>query len=129
MKKKIKLTPKEEKLMDIFWTENRVLTCLDLKEQCADEGWCEENILNVLRNLKNKGLIEVCGFIQRQTSLARCFQPKMTRAEYAAKVAVDLGIDEKTLGDTAAALVKSFYGDEEVISRLEGIIEELKNRQ
>ena len=128
-KKKFVLTPNEELLMNVFWNNSRPLTSVDLTKLCEPQGWNQEHILNMLRSIKNKGLIEVCGAVQYGKQYARSFQASLSREEYAAKLAVSVGIGEKNLAKTAVALVKNVCGTEDAIDRLEQIIKDLREEK
>ena len=83
MKKPFVLTPSEEDLMNIFWVENRPLTSVELTELSKDHGWNQEYILNMLRSIKKKGMVEVCGTVQYNKQYARSFCYCVSRAAYA----------------------------------------------
>ena len=103
MKKPFVLTPSEEDLMNIFWVENRPLTSVELTELSKDHGWNQEYILNMLRSIKKKGMVEVCGTVQYNKQYARSFCYCVSRAAYAAKLAASVGIDRAALAETIDA--------------------------
>lgn len=125
MKKPFVLTPSEEELMYIFWAENRPLTSVDLEELSGNHGWNQEYILNMLRSVKKKGILEVCGTVQYGKQYARSFCCTVSRAEYAAMLATSVGIDRFTLAETVAALVKQVCAVDDVRGELEMIMKDL----
>lgn len=129
MKKKFVLTPNEEVLMNTFWTENRPLTSVELEELCKGEGWNQEYILNMLRSIKKKELVEVCGTVQYGKQYARSFIPSVCREEYAAMLAASTGITEKSLARVTAAMVRTVWNTDDVIGSLEKIIQQLETEE
>ena len=126
MKKPFVLTPSEEDLMNIFWFENRPLTSVELTELSKDHGWNQEYILNMLRSIKKKGMVEVCGTVQYNKQYARSFCYCVSRAAYAAKLAASVGIDKAALAETINELVKNVCQAEDTVACVEEVLQELK---
>ena len=83
----------------------------------------------MLRSIRKKEMIEVCGTVQYRTQYARSFCARCSREEYAAKMALSTGIDEKALAKTAVAMVKAMGKEDDVIAELEKIIQGLKEEK
>ena len=126
MKKPFVLTPSEEDLMNIFWLENRPLTSVELTELSKEHGWNQEYILNMLRSIKKKGMVEVCGTVQYNKQYTRSFCYCVSRAAYAAKLAASVGIDRSMLAETIDALVKNVCQTEDTAGCVEEVLQELK---
>ena len=112
--------------MNIFWLENRPLTSVELTELSKEHGWNQEYILNMLRSIKKKGMVEVCGTVQYNKQYARSFCYCVSRAAYAAKLAASVGIDRSMLAETIDALVKNVCQTEDTAGCVEEVLQELK---
>lgn len=128
MIKKEKLTRSEEDLMEIFWEAERPLTSIQLVELGEDHAWKSSYIHIMLKSLEKKEMITICGAIQYGTQYARQFQPLLTREEYAARVAISTGISEDSIAQVTIAMAKQAGNEENLISELEKIIQELKKK-
>lgn len=127
MKKKLSLTPSEERMMELFWSENRPLTSVELAEHSEEENWKSSYVYILIRSLLKKGLIEVCGTVQYASQYARQFRPLLTKEQYAARLALSLDFDSDSVSKVAVAMMQESCEDsEQLIRQLEGMIAQLR---
>ena len=129
MKKKNILTPSEKILMDVFWEHQEPLTSVELTQLCSNHDWNQEYILNMLHKIQKKGFLEVCGTVKYRIKNARSFRPTITKEEYAAQLALSVGIDVSSFAETALAMVAHLGNKEDIINELEQLIQELKEKE
>ncbi|MDO5540586.1 MAG: BlaI/MecI/CopY family transcriptional regulator [Eubacteriales bacterium] len=104
MGKKNLLTPAEMEIMEILWTAKQPMSSNDMLLSGKIEKWSSGYLHNVLRSMLKKDAIRVNGIVQSNTQYARMFEPVLTRPEYAARMALSVGITEKELEEVAEAL-------------------------
>ena len=127
MKKKLSLTPSEERMMELLWSENRPLTSVELAEHSEEENWKSSYVYILIRSLLKKGLIEVCGTVQYASQYARQFRPLLTNEQYAARLALSLDFDSDSVSKVAVAMMQESCEDsEQLIRQLEGMIAQLR---
>ena len=80
----------------------------------------------MLRSIKKKGMVDVCGTVQYNKQYARSFCYCVSRAAYAAKLAASVGIDRSMLAETIDALVKNVCQTEDTAGCVEEVLQELK---
>lgn len=117
--------------MDLLWEKGEALTSVDILEQLGDIMQNPAYVYRTINQLLNIGFIRECGSARYNTQYARQFAPCMTREEYAAKYLVRHGIQRKSLGKVAVALLKETQDDknkhtDEMIAQLQEMIDELK---
>lgn len=130
MKKKFSLTPSEERIMELLWSENRPLTSVELTEHSGEENWKSSYVYILIRSLLKKGLIEVCGTVQYASQYARQFRPLLTKEQYAARLALSLDLDSASISKVAVAMAQEASEDsEQFIQQLENMIEQLRKER
>jgi len=135
MNKKIKLTEREELLMDLFWRSEKPLTSVEMLKTEELSGWNETYFHRTIKSLSGKGFIRVCGMERFNTQYARQFEPTLTREEYAINLLKERGIGRSSIGRLALALVKDIEEDKQgedkdkLIEELEEIIENLRKEK
>lgn len=130
MKKKLSLTPSEERIMELLWSENRPLTTVELTEHSAEENWKSSYVYILIRSLLKKGMIEVCGTVQYASQYARQFRPLLTKEQYAAMLALSLDLDSGSISKVAVAMARESSEDsEQFIQQLESMIEQLRKER
>lgn len=130
MKKKFSLTPSEERIMELLWSENRPLTSVELTEHSEEESWKSSYVYILIRSLLKKGLIEVCGTVQYASQYARQFRPLLTKEQYAARLALSLDFDSASISKVAVAMAQEASEDsEQFIQQLENMIERLRKER
>lgn len=125
MKNKNLLTAAEMEIMEILWQNGTPMSSNDILKSGKIEGWSSGYLHNVLRSMLKKEAIRVNGMVQNNTQYARMFEPNLTKEEYAAKMAMSVGIDENSIARVAVAMARE-TGSDELIAQLEKIIEKLK---
>lgn len=131
MKEAYQLSKREQCVMDLLWEKEEALTSVDIFEQLGDIMQNQTYVHRTINQLLAANFIQECGSVRYNTQYARKFAPCMTREEYAAKYLVKHGIQRKSLGKVAAALLKETRDDknkhtDEMIAQLQEIIDELK---
>lgn len=132
---KLRLTKSEEEVMEIFWKENKPLTSIQISEFLGNTDTTGKYLHKILKSLEQKGLIEVCGAVQYGTQYARQFKLAMTPEEFMTKNISSQGFGDHYFGKIGVALVRESSkkndkeANDELISELEKMIEELKMRK
>lgn len=128
-KNQVHLTKSEEQLMSLFWDRSIPMTSVEIVQMNIKPTWTNGLVHNMIRSLLKKGMLQECGTVRYATQYARQFQPVMTKEEYAAKLALSVGILKKDVSKVIAALTKETGKDSEVIEELEEIIRQIKSGQ
>lgn len=128
-KKQIHLTKSEEQLMNIFWDRSISMTSVEIVQMNIKPTWTNGLVHNMIRSLLKKGMIQECGTVRYATQYARQFQPAMTKEEYAAKLALSVGILKEDVSKVMVALTRETGKDPEVIEELEEMIRQIKKEQ
>ncbi|MGF7019016.1 putative transcriptional regulator [Lachnospiraceae bacterium PF1-21] len=123
---KLNLTKSENSLMNIFWNANTPLTSVEIVNEHSTHEWNDSYIHKLLRSLQEKGVIKVSGTVQYGTQYARQFVATCSREEYAAKIALDTGINPNNIAKVAVAMVEQTGNTDKVINILEDIVNSLK---
>ncbi len=127
--RKLRLSLKEEELMEYYWTSQEPMTSVDLRNFCTDHSWQESYLKTLIRHLLEKGLLEECGTKLQGVHHVRLFRPAKTREEYYTEYAAESPIDSALFAKTAVGLAKAKGTREEnekMISELEKMLEEYK---
>lgn len=124
-----KFTKREEELMELLWSVEEPMTSVEMIACDCERTWKDNYLKVMIRSLQDKDAIRVCGMKQYKTQYARLFEPNITREDYIAKFAVASGIKGSAVANVAVAMAKETDSDEEVIARLEEIIEQLKEKK
>ena len=126
------MNAREEDMLNMLWENGEPMTSVDLEQTLDADEWNHAAIFRIIKSLLAKGLIEECGTQLRGKQWTRRFQPTLTKEEYMAQYLVDRGIDAKSLGQVALAIVnksgKSEADDEKLIRELEEIIQRIRER-
>jgi len=125
VKNKNLLTAAEMEIMDILWHSDRPMASNEILNSGLIDGWSSGYLHNVLRSMLKKEAVRVNGMVQNNTQYARMFEPQLTKEEYAAKMAMSVGIEEKEIAHVAVAMAKE-TGSDDLIAALEKIIEKMK---
>lgn len=130
------MTKSEEKLMDFLWKQDRAMTIAELEQSLVNESVKKATIFKAVQSLVEQEYLCVNGVERISKTYARKFEPAVTREEYAAVVLAAKGIDTKSLGNLAMAMIgnnnsekKDEEADEKLIKELEDIIAQLRNRR
>ena len=127
MSEKIKeLTKSEEQMMDIFWSEDKPLTSVDIVNMKVKDTWSNGLVHNMIRSLLKKGLLKECGMERYSSQYARKLCQAVTREEYAAKLLASKIRGKSSISEVIAALAKEESDDKDVIEELEDIIKQLR---
>lgn len=76
------LTKSELEIMDTFWNKQIPLSRSDLLEHGGEKSWKDGSIHILLNGLLKKGAIRESGFVRRNKTYGRTFEPTLTREEY-----------------------------------------------
>lgn len=127
MSEKIKeLTKSEEQMMDVFWSQKKPLTSVDIINMKIKDTWNNGLVHNMIRSLLKKGLLKECGMERYSTQYARKLCPAMTREEYAAKLLASKIKGKSSVSGVIAALAREESDEEDIIEKLENIIQQLR---
>lgn len=125
-RKQIHLTKSEEQLMDVFWNTRKPITSVEIIQMNIKPTWTNGLIHNMIRSLLKKGMLQECGTVRYGTQYARQFQSTMTKEEYAAKLALSVGITKGEVSKVMVALARETEEDQRLIEELEEIIRQIK---
>ncbi|MDE6052779.1 MAG: BlaI/MecI/CopY family transcriptional regulator [Lachnospiraceae bacterium] len=133
MKRNYQLSEREQQVMNFMWDKGEAVTSVEILESLTDVMQNATYVHRTINSLLASGFIRECGVVQHRTQYARKFLPCMTREEYAAKYLVKQGIQRKSLGRIAMALINEtqdsdYQNTRETVEELQKIIDELKNQ-
>lgn len=129
MKRKFPLSKREENLLEMLWQADKPMTSLEILA-APNQSWGDTYVKAMLRTLLNSGVLKVTGVEIQGTNNLRLYEPAFTREEYAAKIAASRVTKKSQVGAIVAAFAKeTATDDEELIKRLEDIIEELRKEK
>jgi len=114
--------------MELLWNTDQPMTSVEMIEDKRARNWKDNYLKVMIRSLQKKEMIQVCGLKQYKTQYARQFEPAISREEYIAKFAVTSGIKGSSIANVAVEMAKETDSDEEVIARLEEIIQKIKEK-
>ena len=125
MKRK-RLSNTENKLMNIFWQEDKPLTSGQLCELAGDAQWSGSYIQKMLAGLQKHGYVEICGVEREKNHYLRQFHACLTKEEYVAELVEREGLDTAAITRVAVALVRKRRapGQEHLIEHLEKMLED-----
>lgn len=123
------LTKNESIIMDVFWKEGIPLSSVDLMKILEEKEWNSSYVVTLLRTLKKKGFIEMCGTVRHSTQYARQFKWIVSKEEYVASLILDQGIGLEQYSGLTMAFVKESCGDMDQKKALMKLIEELKKEE
>ncbi len=127
----VPLTKSEEKMMQFLWEQDKPLSVTEMLALLDDKAWTKNYTRDIVRSLKLKGALVLCGLVHSHTNFAQQFTPGLTKEEYYAGLAKHNGVSVSSMFRAeAAAMVKTGQKQEvdELIKELEGMIEEFRAR-
>lgn len=130
-KTRFELSSREQRVMDLFWNTNEVLTSVDILEQLHDIMLNPTYVHRSLTILLEKQFIEECGSVRYNKQYARKFKPSITREEFAAGLLTEKGIHFHSLNGIAMAFLKQSTNinpqeKQEIIDELKQMITKLE---
>lgn len=111
----IRLTKKEEEIMEIFWNSEESLSSNDVKS--INENLSIHTIQQVLRRLNDKGYLKIDGIGFTKNSITRKFKVVIPQSEY-----LKAFIAKKTSLELALAFIEE-NNDIEVINELDELLQ------
>lgn len=124
----VRLTKSEDQMMDIFWSADRPLTSVDIVNMKVKSTWGNGIVHNMIRSLLKKGLLKECGIERHKTQYARKLSPAMTKEEYIAEQLWPQVRGIRGFGDILFALFRKEEDKEEMITELEEIIQQFREK-
>ena len=88
----LRMTPSENGVMQAFWNAKKPMTSSQIVEAVQATGqatWKSRSVFVLLNKLMKKELVRVVGYANVGGSIARRFEPTMTKAEYLTLVVMD----------------------------------------
>lgn len=133
MREKYQLSEREQQIMNFMWDQEEAVTSTDILKALPDVMQNATYVHRTINSLLASGFIRECGVVRHKTQYARKFLPCMTREEYAAQYLVRQGIQRKSLGRVAMALLHETQDSthqctQETIAELQEIINQLKDQ-
>lgn len=114
----IRLTKRENQIMDILWDYNQEMSANDIK--LASNGLSIYTIQQVLQHLLSIGYIEVAGIGKNNKSITRLYKPIISESEY-----VSSYIKKDTFAQLAANYIQN-NDNLDAINDLEKLIQKKK---
>lgn len=131
MKKKKRLSEKEDMVMELLWMKKEPLTSVEMFHYFEADGWNENNVYRSINALLERGFIRVCGQQLYHSLYARKFEPTITREEYIVQHLCR--VKKSMIAQIVTALIKEDdnegNGDAELIAHLDTIVRELREKQ
>ena len=127
---KISLSNNELEIMNLLWKEDRPLSRSEIIELSPDRSWQKSSIHILLNKLLDKGAIDIAGFVRTNKNYGRTYKPVITQEDYvltsvkASNSALKDLFKVSTNPSVFAALLNDADVDEDVLNRLEQMIEE-----
>ncbi|MBQ9762134.1 MAG: BlaI/MecI/CopY family transcriptional regulator [Oscillospiraceae bacterium] len=78
----MELTKSEMEIMDVLWNQGCPVSRSDLLAKRAEKTWKDGSVHILLNSLLQKGAIREAGFVRRNKTYGRTFEPTLTREEY-----------------------------------------------
>lgn len=135
MKNNKLMNPREEDLMNFLWNQKEPMAITEMIELLDKEKWNQVTLFRIVKELLDKGYLEIYGLKRNNTQYARKFIPSLTKEEYAAVLLSERGIESTSLASIALAMLggnkrKKICEDEKdyLIHELENIIEQIRNQ-
>lgn len=127
MKEDFHLTNNEYKLMKILWNSDRPLAKYEILVSAKGHNWSDNYLKKMLTVLLNKGTIRPEGKVQVVKNYSRLYVPTMTEDEYnISRYPVN---SIKTIAGLVDEVYESTDEKERLISQLEQIVQELKEKK
>lgn len=82
----MELSKCELEMMDVFWNQDTPLSRKDLLDHQEEKSWKDSSVHILLNSLLKKGAIQKAGMVKRVKTLARTFEPAISREQYYARV-------------------------------------------
>ena len=125
------LSPNELEVMELLWSEDRALSRTEIIDLSPQKTWKPSTIHLLLNSLLKKEVIKVTGFKPSGKVYGRTYAAAVTREEYTAQtINHQLPKDSETkqvdLAGVFAAMVSDVPPDDEVLDRLQRILDEKK---
>lgn len=76
------LTEIENQVMETFWRAGEPLSAQEVNQLSPDKIWASASVHLFLRNLIDKGVLEVTGFKNTGRNYGRTFYPVMSKEEF-----------------------------------------------
>lgn len=120
------LTRSEKQIMELLWSIDEPLTCLEIIDRCEDKRWKDSYIHIMIRSLLEKGMIKVSGVELVCKNYARKFGPALTKDEYIVKTLMN---EKVWTNDKMPPLFAAFVKNEasvEVLDQFDQMIQQRK---
>lgn len=128
MKKSIYLSPMEYELMMIFWNLDRSLTVSEILENRKEGTWAKNSVHPMLKNLLEKGFLEVSGTQKVSKVNSRLYKAKISMAEYISNQVAEVYKNKRGKFNIACFMSGLLGGDrasdEKIIAELENWIKD-----
>lgn len=118
--------------MNFLWDYGRPISIAQISEKWDGKDITDHHLRVLLKSLEKKSAIECCGVEPRGRQYSRIFRCMISREEYYAKVLDVNGVSLPKLlkvESVALARVDSRENIDELIQSLQGVIDELKERE
>lgn len=122
----------EEMLMNFLWDHGAPISIAQISETWDGKDITDHHLRVLLKSLEQKSAIECCGAEPRGRQYSRVFRCKISKEEYYAKVLDVNGVSLPKLlqvESVALARVGRRENIDELIQSLQGVIDELKDRE
>lgn len=120
------LTKSELEIMELMWSTDEPLTSTQIIDMSVNRSWKKSYVHLLINSLIDKGFIDIVGFIKTTKNYARTFKAKISKEQYSIGRFTSLhSFEQSDIPKVVSALI-SKTDDEELIGKLEKIIEQRK---
>ena len=127
-----RLFPKEKEIMELLWSAGHSCLISDILKM--NPSLSRNTVAKVLVHLEKKGYIEVESFRQSTTRTGRAYIPTVSTEEYEEQGVLIQALSEN--GSIASStlsyfstLLRSDYVDDDLLEKLETMIQDYKSRE
>lgn len=123
----MKLTNSEQEIMEVFWSEGKPLSQMELLACCGEKSWKDRSVYILLNGLLKKGILKEDGFVRSGKSFARRFSPTLSYEQYCCKL-ITSNKRQPDLPKLFCALLDENELSDEMLNELSRCLEQKRNK-
>lgn len=121
------LTKSEKQIMDLLWSVDKPLSCMEIVELSGDKTWKDSYVHSLIKSLMKKDVVKIDSFELISRSYARKFAPKVNKEEFYLREYLEEN-PENNMPALFAAFAKN-KADKETMNEIEDMIQSWKKEQ
>ncbi len=123
------LTENELEVMNVLWQNESDLSRNEIIELSPQRSWKDNSIHTILNSLMKKEYVKVVGMRQSGKIYGRTYSADKSKQQYLEHQLIGMSSQsDKTIVGIFSALTKDIDVSDELISELQGILDEMKKR-